>query len=138
MKPPAARATMATAPVPVARSFARYVLIGVIATAVHSLVLVLCVEAAGWQPWLASGIGATVGAQVAYAGNRLYTFDHRGAVGASWLKFQITALVGALQGMAIVAVAVHGGWHYVAAQVVATLAGLVLTYMVNRLWTFRH
>ena len=131
-------AETAAPPAPLGRSFARYMLIGVIATAVHYLVLVLCVEAAGWRAWLASGIGATVGAQVAYAGNRLYTFDHRGAVGASWLKFQIVALAGALQGMAIVAVAVRGGWHYVAAQIAATLAGLVLTYTVNRLWTFQR
>ena len=136
----AARPATTAAPprVALARGFGRYVLVGVIATAAHYLVLVLCVEAAGWRPWLASGVGATVGAQVAYAGNRLYTFDHRGAVGASWLKFQITALGGALQGMAIVAAAVRGGWHYIAAQAVATLAGLVLTYAVNRLWTFRR
>ena len=119
------------------RGFGRYVLIGAVATAAHYLVLVLCVEAAGWRPWLASGAGAVAGAQVAYAGNRIYTFDHRGAIGASWLKFQLTALAGALQGMAIVAAAVHAGWHYLAAQVAATVAGLVVTYAVNRFWTFR-
>ena len=130
----------APAPVPragVGRGFVRYALIGAVATAAHYLVLVLCVEAAGWRPWLASGAGAVVGAQVAYAGNRVYTFDYRGTVGASWLKFQLTALAGALQGMAIVAVAVHAGWHYLAAQVAATLAGLVVTYAANRWWTFR-
>ena len=128
------------APVPragVGRGFGRYLLIGAVATAAHYLVLVLCVEAAGWRPWLASGAGAVVGAQVAYAGNRVYTFDYRGTVGASWLKFQLTALAGALQGMAIVAAAVHAGWHYLAAQVAATLAGLVVTYAANRWWTFR-
>ncbi len=95
------------------------------------------VEALGWAAWVGSGAGAAVGAQVAYFGNRHYTFDHGGSLAASWLKFQLTAIGGAVQGMAIVALGVHRGWHYLAAQVAATLAGLVVTYAVNRWWTFR-
>ena len=123
----------------VGRGFVRYAAIGAVATAAHYAVLALGVEALRWPAWLASGAGAVVGAQVAYAGNLLYTFagHPRGALGASWTKFQLTALAGALQGMAIVALAVRAGWHYLAAQVAATLAGLVVTYIVNRWWTFR-
>ena len=33
--------------------------------------------------------------------NRRYTFGHHGAIGRSWLRFQITALYGALQGMTL-------------------------------------
>lgn len=117
--------------------FSRYTLVGVFATAAHYLVLVLCVEAWHAPAWLGSGIGATVGAQVAYAGNRWFTFAHRGAVGASWARFMLTALLGALLGMAIVAFGVRLGVHYLIAQVLATLASLVLTFAVNRAWTFR-
>jgi putative flippase GtrA len=74
---------------------------------------------------------------VGYVGNRIYTFGHAGAVGTSWLRFQATALYGTLQGMAIVALGVHAGWHYLPAQMVATVMGLVATYVVNRIWTFR-
>jgi putative flippase GtrA len=115
----------------------RYSLVGAIATAAHYGVLVLCVEGGGWPAWLASGFGAVVGAQVAYFGNRRFTFNHRGALGASWSKFQATAVFGALQGMLVVAVAVHLRWHYLAAQVLATLTGLLLTFAINRVWTFR-
>lgn len=115
----------------------RYTLVGALATAVHYAVLALCVEVGGWPAWLASGFGAVVGAQVAYLGNRRFTFGYRGGVGASWLKFQATALVGALQGMIIVAVAVGQGWHYLAAQALATLCSLLLTFSINRFWTFR-
>jgi putative flippase GtrA len=118
--------------------FLRYGAVGAVATAAHYGLLVLCVERAGWAAYLGSGLGAVVGAQVAYAGNRWFTFSHRGAIGASWSRFQVTALLGALLGMAIVASGVGLGMHYLVAQVLATLAGLVLTFVVNRAWTFRH
>ncbi len=114
----------------------RYALVGGVATAVQYALLALCVEAFGWPAWLASGAGAVVGAQVAYFGNRRFTFAYRGGYGASWLKFQATALVGAVQGMVVVGVGVHLGLHYLAAQVLATLGGLLLTFAINRVWTF--
>lgn len=119
------------------RQFFRYGAVGAVATAAHYLLLVLCVEGADWPPWLASGFGAAVGAQVAYLGNRWFTFAHRGAVSASWPRFQTTALAGALLGMAVVAVAVRLGLYYVLAQMLATALGLVLTFGINRVWTFR-
>ena len=117
--------------------FVRYVGVGAVATAVHYALLIVGVERAGWPAALASGFGAVVGAQVAYAGNRWFTFAHRGAVAASWPRFQATALLGALLGMAIVEAGVRLGVHYLVAQVAATLTGLALTYAVNRAWTFR-
>ncbi|HEX7437687.1 MAG TPA: GtrA family protein, partial [Caldimonas sp.] len=65
------------------RRFVRYSTIGALATATHYLVLVLCVEGGGWAAWVASGLGAVIGAQVAYFGNRRYTFAHRGAFAGS-------------------------------------------------------
>ena len=117
--------------------FVRYTAVGAIATALHYLLLVLCVEQAGWPAWLGSGFGAVVGAQLAYAGNRWFTFAHRGEVSASWPRFMATALAGALLGMAIVALGVRLGVHYLIAQAIATLTSLVLTFAINRAWTFR-
>lgn len=116
--------------------FLRYGGVGAVATAAHYAVLVIVVEAAGWPAWLGSGLGATVGAQVAYAGNRAYTFEHRGPIGPSWLKFMGTAAIGALLGMAIVALGTRLGLHYLLAQIAATLTSLVLTFLINRRWTF--
>ena len=119
------------------RSFVSYAAVGAFATAVHYLLLVLGVERGGWPAFAASGFGAVVGAQVAYLGNRWFTFAHRGDVRASWPRFQATALIGALLGMAIVALGVRLGVHYLVAQVLATLASLLLTFAINRHWTFR-
>ncbi|HEV7914868.1 MAG TPA: GtrA family protein [Albitalea sp.] len=117
--------------------FARYTLVGAFATAVHYALLALVVEGLHWPAWLGSGIGAVVGAQVAFAGNRAFTFGHAGDVAPAWAKFQGTAMAGALLGMAIVGGGVRLGLHYLAAQVIATGAGLVLTFAINRAWTFR-
>ena len=119
------------------RQFIRYGAVGAMATAVHYLLLVLCVERGGWSAWWASGFGAVLGAQVAYLGNRWFTFAHRGGVGASWPRFQATALFGALLGMAVVALAVRLGLYYVLAQMLATALSLLLTFGINRVWTFR-
>ena len=119
------------------RPLLAYSLVGAFATAVHYALLVLCVEVAGWPAYAASGFGAVLGAQVAYLGNRVVTFAHRGAIASSWFKFQATALLGALAGMAIVAGGQRIGIHYVLAQALATLLMLALTYLINRRWTFR-
>lgn len=122
---------------PPTRHFLRYTAVGALATAAHYALLVLCVERGGWPAFAASGFGAVAGAQLAYVGNRWFTFAHRGAVRASWPRFQATALIGALLGMAIVALGVRLGIHYLIAQLLATLASLVITFAINRHWTFR-
>ena len=116
--------------------FIRYAAIGAGATAAHYLAMTALVEWARVPAWIASGLGAAIGAQVAFFGNRQFTFDHAGERLPAWFKFMATALMGALLGMAIVAAGVAWGWHYLAAQVLATLCTLVLTYAINRHWTF--
>jgi putative flippase GtrA len=121
----------------VRRQLARYAAVGAFATAVHYLVLATCVELLGWPAFAGAGTGAVVGAQLAYAGNRWFTFAHRGAVAASWPRFQFTALAGALLSMAVVALGVRLGLHYLIAQMAATALALLMTFAVNRAWTFR-
>ena len=116
--------------------FLRYTLVGAAATAGHWALLAMCVEAAGMAPWLASGLGAGVGAQIAFAGNRHFTFAHRGSLWPAWWRFMGTAGLGGLLGMAIVAGGVATGLHYLLAQALATLCVLLLGYAVNRVWAF--
>ena len=117
--------------------FMHYALVGAIATAVHYGLLAFVVELLRWPAFIGSGLGAVVGAQVAFFGNRWFTFRHAGHVGRAWLKFQGTAIVGAVVGMVVVGAGVGLGVHYLAAQVIATLLSLMLTFAINRAWTFR-
>lgn len=122
----------------VMRHFIRYAFVGAFATVTQYSLLILCVELGEWPAFAASGFGAAVGAQVAYAGNRWFTFEHRGDLLDSWLRFQATAMVGVLLGMAIVGAAVRLGIHYLIAQVIATLLSMAITFAINRAWTFRQ
>jgi putative flippase GtrA len=118
------------------KRFARYLAVGAVATAAHYLLLVLLVEGFAWPAWLAAGAGAVVGAQRAYLGNRGFTFGHHGGIVTSWWRFQLTAVVGALLAMLVVGTAQRFGVHYLFGQVVATLLATLLTYAINRRWTF--
>lgn len=115
---------------------ARYGIVGSVATLAHWGLLAGLVESGATSAWIASGCGALLGAQIAFFGNRAYTFAHRGALWPAWWRFMGTAVLGAVAGMAIVAAGVAAGAHYLLAQAVATLAGLLLTYSVNRVWAF--
>jgi len=114
----------------------RYCAVGAIATTVHYGVLVAGVALAGWPAWICGGLGAVIGAQTAYIGNRWYTFAREARGAGTWLRFQVTAVVGASVSMAIVAAAVALGWHYLVGQVLATGLTVLLTFGINRRWTF--
>jgi putative flippase GtrA len=115
---------------------ARYALVGLVATVTHWALLVAAVEWTHWPAWPASGLGAVVGAQVAYAGNRRFTFRHRGGWLVSWRRFQWTAAGGAVLSMALVAVAQAAGLHYLIGQCVATGVAMLATYAINLRWSF--
>ena len=117
-------------------AFLRYAGVGAAATLAHYALLAVWVEGLHGPAWVGSGLGATLGAQLAFFGNRAWTFDHRGALAPAWWRFMGTALLGAALGMAVVAVGVALGWHYLLAQMLATGLGLLLTFAINRHWTF--
>jgi putative flippase GtrA len=114
----------------------RYALVGAAATAAHWATLALAVEQAHLAAWLGSGLGAIVGAQVAFVGNRHFTFGHAGAVWPAWWRFMGTAAVGGLCGMLIVGAGVALGLHYLLAQALATGLVMLLTFAINRRWAF--
>jgi putative flippase GtrA len=114
----------------------RYAAVGAVATLAHYALLALLVELAGWPAPLAAGAGAALGAQVGFVGNRWFTFGHQGRWLPAWWRFQLTALLGGLTSMAVVAAGTVLGLHYLLAQAAATLLVLVLTYAINKRWAF--
>jgi putative flippase GtrA len=116
--------------------FVQYAAVGSVATVAHYAVLVGLVEAGWLRPAPAAALGAWVGAQVAFAGNAAFTFRASRATFGAWLRFQLTALAGAALSGALVAGGVRLGVHYLVAQLVATLISLVVTFEINRRWSF--
>lgn len=113
-----------------------YATVGAVATLLHYAVLTLAVEMLHWPPWLASGAGALCGAQLAFWGNRRYTFAHHGRWTHAWARFHVTAGLGAVMGMGITGAGTALGLHYLLAQAVATLVVLLVGFLANRHWSF--
>lgn len=119
-------------------AFIRYTLTGGVATGAHYALLLILVEAFGVPAALSAAAGALCGAGVAYLGNRRFTFTGSAARhGHAIPRFVLVAALGAaLNGLIVGAGVSVFAWHYLAAQVAATVVVLGLTYRLNRVWTF--
>lgn len=120
------------------RQLTDYAGAGVAATVVHYLVMAILLGAISIPAVLASTVGAIAGAGVAYWMNARWTFDYRGAVGRSLYRFLCVAAVGVVLNAVLLAVG-HGllTMPLVAAQPAATLSVFIITFVVNRQWSFR-
>lgn len=117
--------------------FARYSLVGIIATCVHYLVLWSLVEFAGTTAGPAAAVGATFGALTAYGGNRRFTFMTCAPNGVALPRFLLVGAFGVIASASIVWAGTE--WldmHYLMAQVVATALTLWTGFALNRRWTF--
>ncbi len=114
-----------------------YALVGVLATAVHYLVLVTLVELAGLAAGIAAATGAVAGALAAYFGNRRFTFASRAAHGRALPRFLAVAALGVATSAGIVFAGTEWlGLHYLLPQVVATMIVFFAGYTLNRRWSF--
>ncbi len=114
----------------------RFGVVGATAAGVHLGVAVLAVEAGGAHPQLANVLGFAVAFVVSYLGQRFLTFgggpSHRVAV----LRFAAVAGLGALVNVIVAGALLWLGLHYVAAITAGLLTAAVVTYQLNRHWTF--
>ena len=115
-----------------------FVVAGGVATAVHYAVLVGLVELSDFSAAPSAAIGTLCGAVVSYLLNRLMAFSGSSAGHTQALpRFVAIALLGAFLNGALVWVGVHSlGWHYLLAQLLATLLVMGLTFQLHRIWTF--
>lgn len=117
--------------------FVHYTLIGGFATATHFTILLVLVELFGLPATWSTTMGAACGALVAYLANRRFTFLRAARHRLVLPRFLIVAVLGAAANGLMVWFGTGAlRWHYLTAQAVATAAALVLTFRLNRDWTF--
>ena len=112
-----------------------YGVFGALATAVH-YALMAYLLGAGWFPVSASTAGAAVGALVAYAANRKWTFRAAHS-SARLLRFMAVAALGLLFN-AILLATIHQ-WliqSIIGAQLLTTGLVFVATFLINLKWSF--
>ena len=119
--------------------FITYAGVGSVGTLAHYLLLLLLVEGIGVSPYQGAIAGFLLGALVNYQLNHRFTFrstqQHRDALP----KFLFVVAIGVLFTGALMAWATERlNIHYLIAQLITTALLLIFTFVVNRLWTFRH
>jgi len=117
------------------RSFLKYSSVGGLATIVHYLIFLATVNILLWAPWQATLLAGCIGAFTSYTLNYRYTFLSRAAHHKILPKFMLVAGLGIIIQTLIVA-GLSPWIHYLLAQAMATVAGLILTFILNRHWTF--
>lgn len=117
-------------------SLLHYIAVGSVATGSHYAVLVGLVEVVGLSATAATFIGACAGAGVAFVGQRAITFASRPRTPAALPRFLAVAALGAALNSAVVWLGTAAGLHYLAAQLIATMLVVYLTYHLNSVWSF--
>ncbi|MDX1634896.1 MAG: GtrA family protein [Marinobacter sp.] len=116
-----------------------YGTLGLAGTAAHYSVLLVFVEVLMFTPVIASSVGFVVGAVVNHALNRRYLFNKtRRSYSASALMFLVVASLGFLLNLGVMAFSTNYlAWHYIFAQLVATGTVFIVTFVLNKVWTFQ-
>jgi putative flippase GtrA len=122
-----------------ARQFASFSGVGLVAAVVHYGLLIALVEGARLDPVPATLVGYVAGGLVSYALNRRLTYaSERPHAEATW---RFTVVAGA--GFLLTWVLMHAftrwlGAPYLAAQLVTTGIVLFWSFLANKFWTFHR
>jgi putative flippase GtrA len=122
----------------VVRRFARFAVVGVIATATHTAVFALAIEAFRIEPVVANALAFCVAVLVGYALNRRWTFAAHGGDDARLWRYVVGALAGLGANSLIMYVAVHRvHWSPYLGLALAVVLVPPLTFALNQFWVFR-
>lgn len=116
-----------------------YGTLGLAGTAMHYTVLLVFVEVLMFTAVVGSSVGFVVGAVVNHSLNRRFLFNKtRRSYGASALMFFLIAIVGFFLNLGIMTASTSFlSWHYLVAQLIATGTVFVVTFVLNKVWTFQ-
>ena len=123
---------------------ARFGMVGLTAAAVHYWVVIALVELLHIAPLQANVGGFVAAFWVSYFGHRHWTFSdavasHTGGTHSSFLRFLLVALLGfGMNQLLFYLLLRYAGWPYYLALAVVVFTVAVMTYVLSRLWAFRH
>ncbi|MFA5938567.1 MAG: GtrA family protein [Sinimarinibacterium sp.] len=118
--------------------FVRFLLVGGFATVLMYVLLIIGTEILGIAPVISSILAYVLSALANYALNHRYTFRSTQAHRVALIRFAIVSGCGLLLNTAIMYVGTElYSWHYLIAQVLATICVLFWNFLGSQLWTFR-
>ena len=114
-----------------------YGAVGLVGTLAPYATLVFLVHAMRIEPVTGSSVGAAIGAFVNYYLNHRFTFQSTVPHGKAFSRFVTVALAGMAVNAGVLAGAVYTlGIHYFVGQLAATGVAFLVTFKLNRRWTF--
>lgn len=117
--------------------FVCFASVGVIGTAVHYAILILCVQLFNLNVLLSSGLGFVGGAITNYILNYRFVFKSKKQHQLTFIKFIIVALFGLMINTLIMWFATEIMLlNYIVSQILSTLLVLLWNFMGNKIWTF--
>ncbi|WP_144141261.1 GtrA family protein [Paraburkholderia sp. BCC1884] len=120
------------------RRFFAYAAVGAVGTLTQYLVLIVVVHTGAATPAVGSMAGAVLGAVINYWLNHRVTFRATSSHLTTLPKFAAIACLGVLvNGLVMKVLAENHHVNYLLAQMVASGLVLILTYLINSVWTFR-
>jgi putative flippase GtrA len=120
-----------------ARTFGRFALVGLVATAVHAAVFALVIETTPVDPVAATVPAFVIALLTGFSLNRRWTFARSNAPVHRVVRYLIAALAGLALSAALMHFAVHlQGWSPYAGLALGILAVPPVTFALNRWWVF--
>lgn len=113
-----------------------FLLVGVLATAVHVAVASVLITAAGWWAVFANGVAFCVATLASYSLNSRLTFQQP-LSGRTLQRFLTVATAGLALSMAISGGAERAGLHYLVGIALVVSGVPLLSYLAHSRWTYR-
>lgn len=115
----------------------RFLLSGVLATAVHFVVAAALIEQAQTEPALANAVAFTVATAFSYVINTLWSFSSV-IDGRTLVRFVLVQLLGVGLAAGVSGTVDWFGLHYIIGIMCVPLFVTPVTYTLHRLWTYRR
>ncbi|MGQ0620577.1 MAG: GtrA family protein [Panacagrimonas sp.] len=117
------------------RRAARFVAVGLAATACHVVVASLSIEWAGLHPGLANGLAYVCATALSYVLNTTWTFGSQAGL-ANLLRFLSVTGAGGLLSVVLAGLAARYGYPYWSGIALVVMVVPALNYLGHRYWTY--
>jgi putative flippase GtrA len=119
--------------------FAKYLLVGLLNTALGYAVIFGCMYLAGWSAILSNVAGYSAGLMISYALNRTFTFRSTAKSHSEIVRFLLVFLISYLSNLGVLWTLIHqAGIHEGVSQVLAGIVYVVTSFLMNRFYVFKQ
>ena len=118
------------------RQGSRFIVTGVLATAIHAVVAIAFMQLVAPAPMLANGCAFAVATVFSYVTNTLWSFSSS-IRSRTFLRFLAVSAGGCLLAMGVAGAADRAGWNYLVGILLVVCVVPPVTFVAHRYWTYR-